>query len=235
MSTIRAVGFDAAETLFTLTEPVGETYARFAGDYGATLSASALEQGFRELFPRMPPLGFPGLSGPELDNAERDWWRSLVSQVVQHAGGVHDFERYFGAVYAHFAGDRAWQVFPEVHAVLQELRARGLQLVVISNFDSRLLGILEDMQLTGCFDAIVYSSSAGSAKPDREIFARAATALGISCNAMLHVGDNPRADFEGARAAGLEALLVRRGCAGASADHTVSSLTDILDRVPAQV
>jgi len=48
------------------------------------------------------------------------------------------------------------------------------------------------------------------AKPDPAIFRIALRALGASANAVVHVGDDPIADVQGARATGLRAVLVRR-------------------------
>ena len=51
------------------------------------------------------------------------------------AGPVKEISR---QVYKEFAGPQRWEVFPDVHKVLQQLRSNGVVLGVVSNFDERL-------------------------------------------------------------------------------------------------
>ena len=76
---------------------------------------------------------------------------------------------------------------------------------------------------------MVCSGGAGAAKPDGAIFAHALAVLGVEASEALHVGDNPEADYDGARAAGLDALLVDRR---AAANHAgvITDLDGILER-----
>ena len=207
---IDCVSLDAAGTLITVAEPVGATYARLAAAHGIGTDAAALGEGFRRVYPHMPPMAFPGLAGAALQVAERGWWRRLVAGVFGDAAGAPGFDAFFAEVYAHYAAPAAWRVYDEVPAVLAALRERRLSLVVTSNFDTRLHGILEGTGLRAAVDAVVCSTEAGAAKPDPRVFAAACAATGHPPARALHVGDDRRADVEGARAAGLRALLVAR-------------------------
>ncbi|WP_265442745.1 HAD family hydrolase [Flexivirga meconopsidis] len=55
----------------------------------------------------------------------------------------------------------------------------------------------------------VFSNEVGVAKPRPEIFAEARAVLDVPAEQVLHVGDNPVADVQGAQAAGMVAALVR--------------------------
>jgi len=209
-SATRAVLFDAAGTLFDLARPLGEVYSGLAGEFGGDLDPETLTAGFRSAFADAPPMAFPGRHGADLERAERGWWRAVVERVTREAGGVPEFEPYFDRLYAHYAGAGAWRVFDEVPDVLAALRGRGLGLAVVSNFDSRLPPLLDALGLVPFFGAVVCSGAVGAAKPDGAIFAHALTALGVEAHEALHVGDSRVHDYDGARAAGLEALLVDR-------------------------
>ena len=76
------------------------------------------------------------------------------------------------------------------------------------------------------FDAVVYSSAAGSAKPDRRIFQHALDQLLVAPAEALHVGDSRTADYEGALAAGLTAVLLRRDECPTD-DHCIATLDEI--------
>ena len=222
-STPRAVLLDAAGTLIETARPLGETYSQLARAFGGYLAPDALTVGFRLAFADTPPMAFPGLRGADLDSAERGWWRAVVERVTDEAGGVPEFDAYFDRLYAHYAKASAWRVYPEVPAVLAALRERGLALAVVSNFDSRLSPLLGGLGLSAFFDAVVCSGEAGAAKPDGAIFARALAALGVEASEALHVGDSLEADYEGARAAGIDALLVDRG----SMTHRTGTVPDL--------
>ena len=227
-STPRAVLLDAAGTLIDVAGPLGDTYSGLAREFGGDLDPETLTTGFRIAFADTPPMAFPGLTGANLDRAERDWWRAVVDRVTRAAGGVPAFDAYFDRLYAHYASAPAWRVYPEVPEVLQALRERGLRLAVVSNFDTRLPPLLDALGLATFFDAVVCSGEAGAAKPDGAIFARALAALGVEASEALHVGDSREADYEGARAAGIEALLVDRD-ADVHPAGTIPDLRGILD------
>jgi len=233
-SGVRAVLLDAAGTLITTAEPVGETYAAWARRFGSELTAQALGEGFHHQFPAMPAMAFAGVTAVRLAELERDWWRSLVRRVVNHSGGeIERFDEFFDAVFQHFASPTAWRLYPEVIQVLRVLQARGYSLAVVSNFDSRLLGILGGLGLTPFLDAIEFSTAAGAAKPDPRIFAGTLEKLGLDPDQALHVGDGLRNDYEGARSAGLRALLLQRGERGEAnrAVDCVHSLEGLLTRL----
>ena len=101
--------------------------------------------------------------------------------------------------------------FDEVPAALAELRAAGHRLVVVSNWDVSLHEMLRTTGLDALVDAAISSAEAGERKPSAGIFRRA---LGDRrrrrSRAPLHAGDSLELDVAGARAAGLDAVLVAR-------------------------
>lgn len=100
--------------------------------------------------------------------------------------------------------------FADAEPALRDLRARGLTLVVVSNWDISLNGVLEGCGLAPLLDAVISSAEAGSRKPDPGIFATALELAGCEATEALHVGDTEEEDCEGARAAGIRALLIDR-------------------------
>ena len=229
-STPRAVLLDASGTLIDTARPLGDTYSVLAREFGGDLDPGTLTTGFRIAFADTPPMAFPGRTGADLDRAERAWWRAVVERVTRAAGGVPEFDAYFDRLYAHYADAPAWRVYPEVPDVLAALRDRGLALAVVSNFDSRLSPLLDALGLAAFFDAVVCSGPAGAAKPDRAIFTRALATLGVEASETLHVGDSREADYDGARAAGIEALFVDRRLTARRGD-AIPDLRGILDRL----
>ncbi|MCI9887892.1 HAD family hydrolase [Micrococcales bacterium 31B] len=91
--------------------------------------------------------------------------------------------------------------------------ASAMPVIVTSNTGMLPGDLMRDLlDLAGfaeVFSGYVFSNEVGVPKPHRPIFDAALRALGDPAPAsVLHVGDNPRADVDGARAAGLQARLV---------------------------
>jgi putative hydrolase of the HAD superfamily len=104
-----------------------------------------------------------------------------------------------------------FRAYPDAAPALLALRARGLAIVVVSNWDHSLHERLEETGLAPLVDGAVASAELGHAKPERAIFEHALALCGAAPEAALHAGDSPREDVEGALAAGLRAVLVARG------------------------
>jgi putative hydrolase of the HAD superfamily len=85
---------------------------------------------------------------------------------------------------------------------LDRLRAAGLALACVTNWDAGFRDHLGALGLGDRFGAVVTSAEAGTPKPDRRIFELALARLGVEPGRALHVGDSD-VDREGAAAAGL--------------------------------
>ena len=116
------------------------------------------------------PSLFQAHSPRSIDKLEREWWKNLVRRVFEPRDRFQGFDDYFAELFAYFAQPEAWMLYPEVAETLPILKNRGLTLDVISNFDSRLLGILEGLGAACWFDHIFVSSRVGYAKPARSDF-----------------------------------------------------------------
>lgn len=220
-TTPKVIFFDAAGTLMFLPRPVGVHYAEVATRFGLALDPAALDRAFHLSWKAMPPRPITSDGGPQPDD-DKGWWRSLVSMVFRGeaqsgvdgvlgtANATFDFESYFEVIYDHFAEPGVWQAYPEAASVLSDLRARGIPLGVISNFDRRLYANLEDIGLAAYFDHITISSEVGADKPHGRIFERALAAFDATPGEALHVGDDPVRDWAGAEAAGLGAFRLKR-------------------------
>ena len=100
---------------------------------------------------------------------------------------------------------------PEVPKVLGELRSRGYKIGLISNTGrspgEAIRRLLQTYGAMKFFDATVFSNELMRRKPDRMVFEYAAHLLGTETTSVVHVGDNPNADYWGARNAGMRAIL----------------------------
>ena len=119
-----------------------------------------------------------------------------------------------------------FDAYPDAAPGLAGLRAHGLRLVCVSNWDCSLGAVLDRCGLGERLDGAVSSAEAGARKPDPAIFSRALELAGCAAEEAVHVGDSPEEDIEGARAAGIRALLIDREGGG-----DVASLEEVAARL----
>jgi putative hydrolase of the HAD superfamily len=119
-------------------------------------------------------------------------------------------------------GSIRFQAYDDALPALERLRELGLRLVCVSNWDYALPMVLAEVGLAGSLDFAVTSAAFGARKPDPAIFRGALEVARCDASEALHVGDSPTEDIEGARAAGIRALLIDRDGGG-----DVASLAEI--------
>lgn len=99
--------------------------------------------------------------------------------------------------------------------VLYTLRAEGFRTALVSNTPwGSPAGLwreeIERLGLGAWLDVTVFCRDAGWRKPARPIFDHTLERLGVAPRDCLFVGDDPRWDLVGPRAAGIEAVLIDR-------------------------
>ncbi len=159
-------------------------------------------------------MAFPGTDPSKLKQAEEAWWRDRV-QAVFHGISFPSFNHFFEELYTFFngkgmEGEASWSLFPETMEVLETLFRLKYPLGMISNFDSRLGSVLTALGIDHFFQTVISSGEEGVAKPSREIFERALKKAGCTASQALYIGDHPINDIEGAKGAGIPALLIDR-------------------------
>ena len=123
--------------------------------------------------------------------------------------------------------------YEESVEVLEELKGLGVPLYALSNWDIALEGVLGDLGWMRFFDGLVVSAIVGSEKPDGEIFDEALRVAGVEPRRAVHVGNDPVSDVRGARAKGIDAVLVDRkgGVRAAEATAVLPDLRGLPDLV----
>jgi putative hydrolase of the HAD superfamily len=220
----RALLLDAMGTLLTFEPPVPHLRAALRERLGVEVGEDAARRAIRaeiayyraHLHEGSDPVGLAALR------------RASAEAMRPELGVDGDGE----ALTAALLDSLRFHAFPEVPGALRQLRARGLALVVVSNWDVSLHERLAETGLAPLVDGAVASAEIGVAKPDPAIFARALELAGAEPSEAWHVGDSPVEDVEGARAAGLRAVLVARdGDAppGVAAVRSLDELPLVLD------
>jgi HAD superfamily hydrolase (TIGR01509 family) len=197
---LRAVTFDFGQTLAELDAAM---LADRLAERGVRASVAALEAARPVMWRRYNEAIREGLGGHP--------WVLLMSTLLR-AAGVPEPEVAPMAewLFAEQPRRNLWRrpIGGMIDRV-RSLRARGLAVAVISNSEGGLAGLIEEMGWSAEFDVVADSGALGMEKPDRAIFDWTAERLGVEPRDVVHVGDSWAADFVGARAAGMRAVLFR--------------------------
>jgi HAD superfamily hydrolase (TIGR01509 family) len=143
------------------------------------------------------------------NDSQRGW--IYFNLVLEQAGIARspETDAALQELQAYHAVHNLWERVPDgVVPALERLRARVPRLVVVSNANGRLHVMMERLGLARFFDVMLDSHLEGVEKPDPRLFELALERAGGHPETTLHVGDFYWIDVQGARAAGLRAVLL---------------------------
>jgi putative hydrolase of the HAD superfamily len=139
-----------------------------------------------------------------------DGWTAFMSTLLVMAGVASDaVPPALALLRAEHALLNLWRQVPEgLPDALATVRAAGIDVGIISNSEGRLDALFRHVGLDAAFSIVLDSHTEGVRKPDPVIFRRACDRLGLAASDCLYAGDLPAVDIDGARAAGLRAVLI---------------------------
>ena len=188
-----AVTLDALGTLVELEDPVPGLRQALA-THGVAREGAGVGHAFAIEVEYYLPRAHTG-SDPETLTALRRDCAGVFLEACQAELDPAAFASDFNAAIK-------FSLLPDVLPALDALRAAGLSLACVANWDISLTDHLESLGLTPRFDATVSSAEAGAQKPDPRPFELALERLGLVASRALHCGDSD-ADRKGAARAGL--------------------------------
>ncbi|MFG3339807.1 HAD family hydrolase [Glycomyces sp. NPDC048151] len=176
------------------------------------------------------------LAAHELPAEDVDWvmsvdgsghvTRTVVAQAIIERYPVGLDEAEIIAFLRRGAREHA-RVTAETVAALQEVRAAGHQVVIVTNgVDWQQQGKITAAGLDRLVDATVVSEGVGSRKPEPGIFHAAAEAVGASLDGAWMIGDRDDADILGAHRLGLRSVWLHLGRAWSQTDYAPTRTAD---------
>jgi putative hydrolase of the HAD superfamily len=201
----RAVFFDVD---FTLIRPgpmfEGEGYRRFCQRHGVAGCDPAA-------FPAAVRSASALLHDPGDQAYDPAFFLRYIRQVIVAMGGRGPgIDACAEAIYREWADCRHFGLYPDVRPALAALHAAGLKLGLISNTHRSMTALARHFGLEALISAAVSSADHGFNKPHSSIFEAALRLVGAAPADAVMVGDSYAHDVEGARAAGMGAILLQR-------------------------
>jgi putative hydrolase of the HAD superfamily len=215
---LQAVLLDALGTLVELEPPAPHLRAELAAR-GVAVSETEADAALRTEIAYYRAHHDEAVDAAALDELRDRCTAVLAGALPEHARATPDLR-------AALLASLRFRAYPEVADALGALRAAGLRLIVVSNWDVSLHEALAQTGLAPLLHGAISSAEAGAAKPALAVFERALALAGdIAPAAAIHVGDDLAADVGGARAAGIAAVLVARG--GVASPHGTTTINDL--------
>jgi putative hydrolase of the HAD superfamily len=226
---IDAVLLDGLGTLVALKPPWPALAERLRDAHGVELSLLEAERAFRAEIAYYRTHHYEGRDPGTLEDLRRRCAEVLRAQLPVQAVEALSLEQLTAAMLSALR----FGVYPDVPATLARLRARGLRLVVVSNWDISLPAVLRNVGLDGMVDGVVTSAEVGHPKPAPEIFTAALALAGCAPERAVHVGDSLDLDVQGALASGvLAVLLCREDAEPKEPPPTVPSISSLVQLPP---
>ena len=202
-------------------------YLEYGRDFGSTLGKGDVKRRFKTARRKLFSAETPAQEQTEgaltsSDAIEKELWRRFIDFVFDD---VADSTELFDALWHFFAVPENWRVFTDVAECLSQLKQRGYYVAIASNFDSRLIPIVDHFKELSAFDDVFCSASLGFRKPDPAFYQQALQKVSRSLGAqfppeeIVFVGDCIENDFHGPRRMGWSAFwLDRAGEPGGEVD-----------------
>jgi putative hydrolase of the HAD superfamily len=219
----RALLLDALGTLLTLEDPAPSLRSELSRRFGVEVTEDEARRAIRAEIAYYRAHFDEGSDPAALAALRQRCAEALRSGLPADDGRIAaiDTESLTGALLASLK----FSAFADARPALVKARSDGRRLVVVSNWDVSLHEVLERLELAPLLDGIVTSAGVGARKPAAVIFDRALAVAGMQPREAVHIGDSVDDDIAGARAAGIDAILVRRdGAAGPTGVRTIATL-----------
>jgi len=207
--TIRLVTFDALHTLLTPRLPVYVQYAQTFEPYLGIVEPEAVKRSFKTALKQLQA------EKPVYQSGAQEWWGEVIKRTAIGAGADsravdQSSDQIVPRLLHRFSSREGYKLFNDSLACLKELEKLKVKTGLVSNTDTRMRPVLKDLDILPYLDPVLLSEDEGVEKPSKEIFLRACSQVGVRSQDAVHVGDELVADYYGAKASGLSALLIRR-------------------------
>ena len=199
---MKAVLFDLGGTLINTAE-IFEIWRRILEAHGIKRSLDEISLAHKETEKQLNPKDYPRLSD--------DFYIIWNLHILKKLGIRKNVQLLARKISEEWWDYSDVRLYPDAEEALKQLKRMGLKTGLVTNaFQSDIDQILPRVGLANFFDVAVGVDAVGKTKPDRESFLYALKKLGVAPQEALFVGDQIETDYEGARKAGLKALLIDR-------------------------
>jgi len=236
MLRIRLITFDALHTIITPRQPIHVQYSQVFAPFLGVLPPESIKKSFKNALKEVQ------VERPSYDKGAKQWWSDVVRRTAIGAGGSkHALDENLSDIVetlmTRFSSREGYKAFDDAISTIRDLHDQhGIRTAVVSNGDYRIRKVLKDLSFPDSLQPVVLSEE-GIEKPSKQIFMKALELINgdmrtkstIQPEECLHIGDELICDYNGAIAAGFNALLLRRE--GPDGHHEHKEIDEDISRV----
>lgn len=234
---IRAVCFDWFNTLAHYHPPREEIQSQAFQEFGISVSAHQMTRGlliadsgyFEEN--RISPIR--KRSPEEQARVYARYQKTILAEAGIDFSDKPEMQANIMKKAQELSQGMSFVLFDDVLPAMKTLKERKFILGLLTNLDRDMLPICRELGLEPYLDFVVTSGEVGADKPDSPIFLAALQKAGVNASEAVHVGDQYKLDIVGARAVGINPILIDRyGLYDDISDcpriHSLTEITDYL-------
>lgn len=190
---LRAVIFDLDDTLYDEAEYVSQAFAHTAAYLAEKLGTPEKKEIFH---------------GRMLELMERDGRGRIFDVICEETGAALSVEE---LVRVYRGTKPVLRLYPDAELLLQSLSEKQIKTGLITDGCSRVQHEkIAALELNRRLDCVIATDDFGMSKPQTAVYEKCLDALGCEPSAAAYVGDNPRKDFVGAKALGMDTFRIVR-------------------------
>ena len=239
MARIRAISLDFYNTVVRFEPMREQIQAAACAEFGISIDARAIVRAYPAADQFLSQENGELPLSRRTPEQVRELWGRYEMLLLSGAGVTADLET------ASRIFDRVWEtrqgfaLFPDVVPMLTTVRDRGYSVGVVTNYEGGLAQTLLDLGIAEYLSFAVTSEEVGVAKPNPPIFEEALERAGVGADEVVHVGDQPYSDVQGAAGVGILPVLLDRdgvfeGYSDARVIRSLEELPDLLELINAE-
>lgn len=231
---IRAVFFDLYDTLIGFDPPREVIQERALGSFGLGTDKAGIDAGYALADALMAKQTARAPLSALSPASQADFFARYEQLILRGAGHDVDLQTAAEIWRSVRKQEYGFALYDDVAPALDALRSGGYIVGVVTNMSRPGADVAVDMGFSGRVDFTLSSMDVGASKPDPKMFIAALTRAGVKANEAAHVGDQIETDIDGARAAGINPVLIDRheaspGYNGCPRITNLAELPPILD------
>jgi putative hydrolase of the HAD superfamily len=223
----RVVFFDAGETLVHPAPSFPELFTMVLAGEGHVRAPADVVEAASVVLSRFSEAARDGDLWTTTPERSRQFWTGVYERMLESLD-LRSQDHLPDKLYGAFTDLANYALFTDVKAAFASLRASGLTLGVVSNFETWLEDLLRVLGVGDDLPVRAISGLEGIEKPDPRIYELALERAGVAADEAAFVGDNPEFDVDPPASLGMFAILVDRTGRHPEFDgFRVSALTEL--------
>ena len=231
---IQAIFFDFYNTLGKFYPPRDKLQSSACANFGINITKKGIDKGYALADAFMASVKSHGPLTDLTDTEREEFFAEYENLILKGAGAKVSKDIAYKIWLRIQKMEYGIILFDDVLPTLDLLNQQGLTLGLISNIGGDIRKLIYDLKLSLYIDFTVVSSEVGHEKPHPAIFLSALDKAQVQPSEAIHIGDQIEADVKGARAVGINPVLIDRYSTNQHyTDHPrIKSLIDIYGILP---